>query len=219
MRASLRRLRDEETGFTLIEMVMTVGILGIIVSALTGVVLSYFRVTVDTEVRLTENHDVQLAAAYWQRDVASIGVRSNVYDTASHSFALQRSVDVAGCPLTGASAGATPVVTLAWSEYTSLDSSAAPGKVGVTYAYRAGALYRVRCDLATSAVSSTLKLADNLSAAPVASCFDPARTSTACTGTGGNVPAFVDLRLQVLDASGHDDTIYDRTLSGERRQS
>ena len=65
------------------ELVVTVVILGIIVVPLTGVVLAYLRNTVDTEARLTESHDVQFAAAYWQRDVASIGVRSSTYDPAN----------------------------------------------------------------------------------------------------------------------------------------
>ena len=92
MRSWLRRRLSPDDGFTLVELVVTVGILGIIVVPLTGVVLAYLRNTVDTEARLTESHDVQFAAAYWQRDVASIGVRSNTYDTASHSFPLAQSV-------------------------------------------------------------------------------------------------------------------------------
>ena len=62
---------------------------------LTGVVLAYLRNTVDTQARLTESHDVQFAAAYWQRDVASIGVRSSdLRQLASHSFPLLQSVDL-----------------------------------------------------------------------------------------------------------------------------
>ena len=71
---------------------MNVAIIGIIGSALTGVVISYLKTTADTESRLVESHDVQFAAAYWQRDVSSIGVRS--YDPGTKTFPLQQSVNV-----------------------------------------------------------------------------------------------------------------------------
>src|SRR5262245_47100134 len=130
-----RERLNGDDGFTLIELVMTVAILGIIAVALTGIVISYLRTTVDTQARLTESHDVQFAAAYWQRDVASIGVRSTTFDSDPnvHSFALQQSVGLPACTLP---AGATEVVTLGWSDYASLGSTDAPTLIKVTYASR-----------------------------------------------------------------------------------
>ena len=210
------RARPEtDGGFTLIELVISVAISGIVVAALTGVVLSYLRTTVDTQARLTESHDVQFAAAYWQRDVASVGVRSTTYDTASHSFPLQQSVGLPACALP---AGATAVVTLAWSEYTSAVSTAAPTTVRVTYATRAEAgsyeLLRVRC----GSQESTIQLADSLVAQPEATCVQSGGGSV-CTGTGDQVPRSVELRLRAQDSSAHDPRPYAATLSGERRQS
>lgn len=206
-----------DAGFTLIELVMAVSILGIIAVALTGVVLSYLRHTVDTEARLTESHDVQFAAAYWQRDVSSIGVRSATYDEPSHSFPLVASVGLARCADTPADA--TPVVTLGWSEYSSLDSSAPPTKVKVTYATRAVGdayeLLRIRC----GSQPSTVQVADTLLAAPTVACRDSSGATTACDGAGSAVPARVELRLEVHDSSGRGLPTYTATLAGERRQT
>ena len=68
MRSWLRRRLGTDDGLTLVELVVTIGIVGMIVVPLSGVVLAYLRNTVETQQRLTESHDVQFAAAYWQRD-------------------------------------------------------------------------------------------------------------------------------------------------------
>lgn len=210
---SVRKTRERavnDSGFTLIEMMVTIAIIGVIAAALTGVVISYLKTTVSVESRLTESHDVQFAAAYWQRDVASIGVRS--YDAVSKTFPLQQSVDITpACSLpTG-----TVVATLAWSEYTSLDSTAAPALVTVSYvAQPDGAgfdLLRRRCNGAT--IDTTIEVAHSLNTLPTKTC------DVACTGTGANVPAVVNLNLSVLDPDGDGTTAYTATLSGERRQS
>ncbi|MER7555482.1 prepilin-type N-terminal cleavage/methylation domain-containing protein [Nocardioides sp. NPDC126508] len=208
-----------EAGFTLIELVVTVAIVGVVVTALTGVVLSYLRNTVDTQARLSESHDVQFVSAYWQRDVASIGVRSSTYDTASHSFPLTQSVDLDACPLSGDAAGATPVATLAWSEHDSRVSTDPGTTVKVTYAYQpaaeGGRLYRVRCGNRPA----TVEVADRLAAAPVLACANASGDSTSCTGAGEDVPVVVTLALSVHDSTGIDLPTYAATLLGERRQT
>lgn len=209
LRERLRSARGDE-GLTLPELVITVAIMGIVMTALVGVVISYLRNTVDSQSRLTESQDVQFVATYWQRDVASIGVRS--YDASTKTFPLQQSVNVA--PSCALPAG-TPVVTLAWSEYGSGDSTATPTRMTVTYlAQASGSVYnllRVRCNGAT--VKSTVQVAHSLNAVPTVSC------DVACTGSGSNVPAVVKLDLSVLDPEGRGTVAYTATLSGERRQS
>lgn len=207
-----------DDGFTLVELVVTVAIVGIIVAALAGVVLSYLRNTVDATSRLTASNDVQFASAYWQRDVASIGVRSTAYDDAPavHSFPLQQSVGLSPCTLPS---GATAVVTLAWSDYGSLVSTDAPTLVKVTYASRAdgGAfeLLRVRC----GSEPSTVQVADSLDVVPTVACLRSSGVSTPCTGSGADVPARVELSLRVQQRDGTVETAYEATLSGDRRQT
>jgi prepilin-type N-terminal cleavage/methylation domain-containing protein len=208
LNARLRTLRQED-GFTLIEMIVNVAIIGIIGSALTGVVLSYLKTTADTESRLVESHDVQFAAAYWQRDVASIGVRS--YDSGTKTFPLQQSVNVTpSCTLPAG----TPVVTLAWSEYTASDSTAAPTTITVSYVAETDTsgynLLRTRCTGSTR--DSSFEVMHSLNAIPTVTC------NVTCTGAP-NVPTVVELNLSVLDPDRNGGTALTATLSGERRQT
>jgi prepilin-type N-terminal cleavage/methylation domain-containing protein len=206
--ARLRALRSQEDGFTLPEMLITITIIGVIAAGLAGVVISYAKTTTDTQSRLTESHDVQFAAAYWQRDVASIGVRS--FDSSTKTFPLQQSVDLT--PACSLPAG-TRVVTLAWSEYTSLDSTATPTTITISYVAEPDTggynLLRTRCTGST--VDSSFELMHSLNALPTVTC------DIACTSA--NVPTAVSLNVSVLDPDGHSTTAYTATLSGERRQT
>jgi prepilin-type N-terminal cleavage/methylation domain-containing protein len=206
--ARLRALHRREDGFTLPELIITVTIIGVISAGLAGVVISFLKTTTDTQSRLTESHDVQFAAAYWQRDVASIGVRS--YDSGSKTFPLQQSVDVTpACSLpTG-----TRIVTLAWSEYISSDSTATPTTVTVSYVAEPDTggynLLRTRCTGST--IDSSFELMHSLNALPTVTC------DIACTSA--NVPTVASLNVSVLDPDGHGSTALTATLSGERRQT
>lgn len=205
-----RYRRRDDAGFTLVELIATVTIMAVIGAGIVGVVISYLRFTVDTQSRMTESQDVQFAAAYWQRDVASIGVRT--YDSGTKTFPLAQSVDISpACSLPSG----TPVVTLAWSTFDSLDSTAVGPTVTVSYVAApdgpAFDLVRVRCTGAT--VVSTVEVAHSLNAVPTRTC------DIACTGVGANVPAVVDLNLSILDPEGNGTTAYTATLTGERRQT
>lgn len=216
--ATPRNGRADDAGFTLVELVVTVAILGIVVTALAGVVLSYLRTTVDTNARLTESHDVQFAAAYWQRDVASIGVRSTTYDPddSVHSYPLLQSVGLT--PACSLPAG-TPVATMAWTQYVAADPDH-PATVTVSYVANqpqppAGTwtLTRVRCTGAQ--VDNTVEVADNLTGLPTLAC--PGAGD--CRGGGAAVPLVLTLTLTAQDPHGHDTAGYTATLTGERRQS
>ena len=110
-------LRDER-GFTLVEMLITVAILGIIIVPLANALIGFFRNSADTTGRLSESHDVQIAAAYFAQDVQSVGV----HDWKTSGFPLKQSVETnvtgtAGVNPCGTSS--TPaVIRLAWDDPT-----------------------------------------------------------------------------------------------------
>ncbi|MET3961884.1 prepilin-type N-terminal cleavage/methylation domain-containing protein [Marmoricola sp. OAE513] len=215
MRRRSGRTSDDQSGFSLIELIITVSIVGFIVAALANVVVVYLRTTTATEARLTQSQDVQLVAAYWQRDVASVGLRDS-YDTTSKTFPLLPSINTptpAACQLAG-----TRVISLAWSRYGSLDSLAPTTTISVSYyAQQDGQVYdliRVRCDAGVMH-GPRAKVASNLKAVPVPSCGVP------CTGVPGSAggPNYVDLPLSVMDPDDKNSSSYEITLTGELRQS
>lgn len=227
----LRSAGRDDRGFNLIEMVVATAILGVIAVALTGIVLSYLRNTVDTEARLSESQDVQLAAAYWQRDVASLGVRLQVPSSGGagsaddDTFSIQDSVNLTPCTLPS---GATAAVTLAWSEYDNVEFEdydenpgqgnvprATPILVKVTWATRpvgtAFELIRVRC----GTEPSTHTVAHTLESVPVVKCDGVVATCN----NDAIVPRKIAMELAILDDRRRDATAHQQTLEGERRQS
>lgn len=224
-----RRLHlPDDAGFTLVELVMTVSIIAIIIVPLTGVVIEYFKTTVATSARLSESHDIQFAAAYWQRDVASIGVRNDTYDSADavHTFPLKQSVSTsstfAACSADpGFPAGST-VIVLGWSTF-KLNASGKPSQTVTTATYVATlsattatyALTRVLCDGPT--ITSQALVADHLTVVPVPTCAGGGVTG--CADSSDNVPTKVTLALTSTDPDNNDGTTYQQSLLGERRQT
>src|SRR4051794_14957579 len=181
------RLRND-SGFTLIELLISIVILGIIAVPLSNVVIGYLLNSTTTSARLSESHDEQIANAYWQQDVASIGVRGD-YDPAAGTFPLMQSVGITfPCTLP---AGSTTVTTLAWNQY---DSSGTPTQISVAYVTKpAGAvgqlqLLRVSCTGNTPGTvpDSTATVAHYLNAVPtISSAGDP------------NIPTSMSMQLSV----------------------
>lgn len=223
----LKRSQSDE-GFTLIELVMTVAIVGIIVVALAGVVLQYLRTSTETSTRLNESTDQQFISAYWQQDVSSLGVHG---DPTGGSIPASQSVWVGSAPGCVPASG-TPVVTFAWNDYKNVPSAdptltwhnatenratyyttSSVNANGTTQTQ----LWRKRCG---DTASDTI-LARYLTAAPTVTCYDSSGAALPdCTGSSP-FPATVTMTISVQDKSQtvHTSTGYvNLTLTADRRQ-
>ncbi len=205
-------------GFTLVELIIAVLIIGVITVPLGDVVIGFLRNSDATTTRLLESHDVQITSAYWAQDVASVGVRS-----AKSPYPLSQSVETA-VPDTSSlfpcgTAKTTPLVTLAWDDSITPDDTTL---VRVAYVVQAVSgqreLHRLRCQ-GSAKVLSDVTLARSLdpSTPPAVACFDLANRKAACNAAP-LVPQAATLKLTLRDPQSLDEP-YSVVLTGQRRQS
>lgn len=233
MRVICRRLRraGADDGFTLIELVISVAILGIVAAALFGVMFQYLKTTSDTSARLNESTDEQFISTYWQNDVSSLNYQSL---DASGALITAQSVFVGspgpkGC---GSGSGQSVVVTFAWNKFAIDDGHSGyvpddawnPSSVQeVSYVtLQRGnrfVLKRLRCVNGT--VTSTTPVAHSLTEAnPTVRCgdgVDPS-TDTVAKCTSSLRPNRVSMTFIVKDADNTNSAGYTTTVSADRRQ-
>lgn len=214
MSRTRQRGRGGDDGFTLVELILAIVIIGVITVPLSDVVLGYFRNTDATTARLLESHDVQIASAYWAQDVASIGTRM-----APPTYTLNQSVETGVASSSGlypCGPAGTPnaVARLAWDDF---NGAGVVTVVRVAYVVeQTTELHRLRCDGSATVVSDVMLAHD----------LDPSTLPTvACLGTSGEncaaapaVPTKVTLNLTLKDPNNRDNA-YAVALTGQRRQS
>jgi prepilin-type N-terminal cleavage/methylation domain-containing protein len=212
----MNRLRATrpDAGFTLIELLITVVILSVITLPLANFVLSYLTNYTQTQSRMSESHDIQIATAYFSQDVANTGLR----DT---SDGAQQSVWTTGFPA-GSCASAisgTPLLLLAWDEYrwdSSTGTAPAPTVDSVAYISDANGLERAYCQ-GTAVAASTLQSSNTVVHNFTSATVGCPSSASACAGVPA--PAIVNLTITIAaDASGSTAPA-PIVLSGERRQS
>ena len=202
-----------DAGFTLIELLITVVILGVIALPLGNAIIGVLRHTDATTDRLALSHDAQISAAYFGRDVASVGMRDYtptgpVFRPSIQQDAAYNSGGVA------CGTAATPVAKLrllsdAWQK----DGLVAVRSTDVVayYLQPAGTvseLHRIKC-VGTATPVSDVVLAHNV---------DPATLTVACSSACGAaaVPEQVTLTFSVTKPAADP---YEIILTGQRRQT
>lgn len=225
-----RRGRGDD-GFTLIELVVTIAIVGVVVVSAAGILIQYLKVSGTTQTRLSESTDEQFVSAYWQQDVSSLGSHGFTPNAgAGNQLPVQQSVWTTGPAPSGVPSGCTTglpgsvVIGFTWNDYpgtTDPNSTWTPTVNAAVYvAQQVGVqwqLTRVRCT-GVSSVRSVV-VAHRLTAAPpTPTCLNATGGSLACTSTSP-LPSTVAITLNVKDlSSGTSTTGYSATLTAERRQ-
>jgi prepilin-type N-terminal cleavage/methylation domain-containing protein len=204
-----RHRRDD--GFTLMELLIVVVVLGVIIVPLGNFLLGYFKNVTTTQQRMSDSHDVQIAAAYFSQDVANTGLHST-----ADPFPLIQSVWTSGFPGSYCGQGlGTTTLLLEWDAWTvgttgSGQYTGTQKTSSAAYVTEGSTLHRIYCAAGTTQ-SSDATIVHNLQSASV-SC------NTACNGS--TPPATVTLSLTIsggaTDQAAPSQPV---TLTGQRRQT
>lgn len=206
--------KSYDDGFTLVELLVTVVIMGVIILPVSSLVINYFTTTSTTSGRLDESHDQQLAAAYFAQDIATVGTR------VQSTLALQQSIWRGSFPdgSCGSAASAANQLLLIKSDDVTWNTTTAQEDVvvnSVAYIKVLAAsgdiqLHRVFCVGGTQ--RSDITIVHNI---------DPAvATAVSCPTTceSASVPVAVTLTVGIKERSGSGQG-FTMTLTGQRRQT
>lgn len=200
----MTRRRGDDRGFTLVELIVTVTILGIIIIPISNFVLQYFQTYPQTENRISDSHDLQIATAYLSNDVASAGVNTSDASPTGAQSVWTTAFPAGYC---GQSSGTT-VLLLSWNTWTVASGTGNSGATSsVAYVKRSGALHRVYCASGTSTTSDVT----------IVHGLDSATAS--CPGGCGSSPSTVQLTLGISTGATDSAAITSVTLTGKRRPS
>jgi prepilin-type N-terminal cleavage/methylation domain-containing protein len=194
-----------DAGFTLVELLISIVILGVIAAPLAGVIIGYLKNAGATSDRLSQSHDEQIAAAYFAQDVQAVGIRD--YSVAATLDApLKPSIERNVAAGTGAfpCGPLAAVIRFAWDEFDPATGTST--RVVVAYAQDGAELHRLVCKGAAAPVD--IRIAHHVLSAAV-TC------STDCAGTPPAVAVPTTVQL-VLTIEGFADPV---TLTGQRRQT
>ena len=220
MRPGLDSRHRGDAGLTLVELLISIVIMGIITVPLGTALVMFFQNRDSTTDRLSVSHDVQIAASYFAQDVDATGVRNFASPAPGVQalFPLTQSIELTAPPTTGVAPcgpAGTPnaVIRLLWTDA----SAATPVLVRVAYVVKTVGtekqLHRLKC-VGNGTVVTDLTLAHNVVTVDAPVCKNPA--VIACDGAA--VPQTVTLTLH-LRALNSTDPILDVTLTGQRRQT
>jgi prepilin-type N-terminal cleavage/methylation domain-containing protein len=227
------KLRDD--GFTLVELLLAIVIIGVITVPIGNVLIGFFKNADATSDRMVLSHDAQISAAYFAQDVAGVGKRDqNAAADASGNVPFLSSIQLdavysAGGFTCGTSSTPTAIIRFLSDDW---DYSVNPAVVRTdivayylvsTGADRSGAtigeLHRMKC-IASTSTSSDVVVAHYVNTATITatslSCYNSASPPVAMSCDTATVPTQVNLSFSVTKPSVG---AYPIKLSGQRRQT
>jgi prepilin-type N-terminal cleavage/methylation domain-containing protein len=174
------RFRRGDAGFTLTELLLSVGILGIIAPVIGGATVVGWQTTDATIAHLKDTGNRQLVQAWFIRDSQSAAT-----------------VDASAATTTCLSAGDTLVIRMSWADTvsgTTVNRVAAYVRTGSAPAYQ---VVRRSCDNTggTMANRGNTTIARLVTTAPTSTCNDSGGATVACASARS-------MTLTVTDASG-----------------
>lgn len=167
-----------QAGFTLVELLLSVAIMGVVVPALTGAMVIGWRTTDDTIARLSDNRNREITPSLFTRDAQSA-----------------TAVDTDSTDPTCLAAGDTLLVRFRWTETPLTGTAVTPVAAWVWTGSTTKLVERRSCDTG-GAISGSVSTAHDVAAAPVVTC----RTAGGATAACGSTTVVVD--LAVTDPSG-----------------
>jgi prepilin-type N-terminal cleavage/methylation domain-containing protein len=205
-RAGLRRIGPvdrAQQGFTLIEVLIAVTLLGLITGALTGCFLTAINGTQAGAERVRESNDAQITAAFLTRDAQAAGGTNPVTGSLDTTLGVSLT-DAAGCTGPG-----SMVVRFKWVDRA---SSAVAHKRVASYWFDSGAKQLVRVSCTDAAADPLVTLANHVGvspAPPIASC----NPTAACPG----LPDTVSITVSEMNVPQNAPTPYTYTLTASLR--
>ena len=133
-----RQIRHAETGFTLIELIISLTLLATITGALVATFITTNNANANTSERIHESNDAQLTAGFWTADAQASGGIDPVRGGTDTTLGVLASTDNGGCAV---GSGANEIIAFKWKEWANRTTTSA-GEVD-TYTTRV-AIYGYR---------------------------------------------------------------------------
>ncbi|HEV7205255.1 MAG TPA: type II secretion system protein [Jatrophihabitans sp.] len=209
-----KRSTANDSGFTLVEILLSVVIIGVITVPLGNLLISYFTTTGVTSGRVSESHDEQQLATFFAQDVSNVGTRS-----LTSPYTAAQSIWTSGFPSGACGAGTTGSELLllksddiTWASVSQTASRTV--NLAAYYVRTVGSetqLHRVACSDSGGGASPRTDdvLAYNINPS--------AANSVACTPDCTTNPTSVTMTLSIA-AAGRGQP-YTLVVSGRRRQT